>query len=95
MKVNDVLMCMPPSDRLAIVSDDGEILYKGYVGLYHKTESDMEVEKLSLHTEVFRITLRDQMLHKTEMVVCPPDQWTDMQFKNLEFLVYTKLIVKK
>lgn len=91
----EVIERMPPSERLAIVSEDGEILYKGYVDLYHGEESTCEVTRIGLHTDVFRITMRDQMLHKTEMVVCPPDQWSDMQFSELEFLVYTQLVIKK
>lgn len=85
------------SDRLIVREEDGEEIYRGYVANFSYCETDRErtVKQFGLATDIFKKNERDKRMREREGIVIPADGTTDFRFSDLEFLIYTRIILDK
>ena len=97
MTLEEVVSRMSGPDRLHIETEDKEVIYNGYQGnlQFHEINKDAEVVKIGLHMNVFRKSLRNEVLASTEGGVPLPDYITDIPYGDLEHCIYQKIVIKK
>lgn len=97
MTLGEVVSRMSGPDRLHIETEDKEVIYNGYQGnlQFHEINKDAEVVKIGLHMNVFRKSLRNEVLASTEGGVPLPDYITDIPYGDLEHCIYQKIVIKK
>lgn len=97
MTLGEVVSRMSGPDRLHIETEDKEVIYNGYQGnlKIQNADNDAEVIKIGLHINVFRKSLRNEVLASTEGGVPLPDYITDIPHGDLEHCIYQKIVIKK
>lgn len=96
MTLEEVVSRMSGPDRLHIETEDKEVIYNGYQGnlQFQNVNKDAEVVKIGLHMNVFRKSLRNEVLASTEGGVPLPDYITDIPYGDLEHCIYQKIVIK-
>ena len=84
------------SQRMLLMTENGEELYRGYVAnfVYCDVDREQEVKEVSLATDIFRKEKRGERLSQTEKRVDPADNVTDFKFSDLEIMIYQKIILR-
>lgn len=93
MTLREYLNKLIPSDRLLVVDEQGNELFRGFgtLGKYVKANLNAEVVGYGISTETFkRRTSRDEERKPRQRV----EPETDYKFSDLEFHVFNKVIVK-
>ena len=95
--LEQVMQTLINSQRMLVMTEDGEELYRGYVAnfMYCDVDRAQEVKEVSLATDIFRKEKRDARLFQTEGRVEPVDNETDFKFSDLEILIYQKIVLRK
>lgn len=96
MEAIEIIERMIPSDRLIIVADNEE-LYRGYVANVRMEKmKGYRIMKLGLSTHVFRKKETARYIH-TQVLgeELLPENVNDIQFSDLEMIIYTKMIVER
>ena len=95
--LEQVMQTLINSQRMLVMTEDGEELYRGYVAnfMYCDVDRTQEVKEVSLATDIFRKQKREERLLQTERRVDPVDNMTDFRFSDLEFMIYQKIVLRK
>ena len=95
--LEQIMQTLISSQRMLVMTEDGEELYRGYVTnfMYCNVDRAQEVKEVSLATDIFRKEKRGARLFQTEGRVEPVDNETDFKFSDLEILIYQKIVLRK
>ena len=94
--LEDIMRTLINSQRMLLMTENGEELYRGYVAnfVYCDVDREQEVKEVSLATDIFRKEKRGERLSQTEKRVDPADNVTDFKFSDLEIMIYQKIILR-
>ena len=95
--LEQIMLTLISSQRMLVMTEDGQELYRGYVAnfMYCDVDRVQEVKEVSLATDIFRKEKRDARLFQTEGRAEPVDNVTDFRFSDLEFMIYQKIVLRK
>jgi hypothetical protein len=96
---------MRVSDRLIVQDEEGTQIYKGFAAsaIYNELPRDAEVKSFGLHTDTFKrlpeatnvMQIAANRNAVPERIELPPGCESDFKFSDLEFVIYTKITIKK
>lgn len=94
--LEQIMQTLINSQRMLVLTEDGQELYRGYVAnfMYCNVDRAQEVKEVSLVTDIFRKEKRGERLSQTEKRVDPADNVTDFKFSDLEIMIYQKIILR-
>lgn len=94
--LGQLVSMMPASQRLHIVEEHGQELYKGYVANLDDSTLDktLPVLEVKLTTDVFTKAKRTERMPLRERKQVPADNMTDFKFSDLDCVVYQKIVLQ-
>lgn len=95
--LGQLVSMMPNSQRLHIVEEHGQELYKGFVANFADSTLDrsLPILEVRLTTDVFTKAKRTERLPLRETVQIPADNLSDFKFSDLDCVVYQKIVIRK
>lgn len=87
---------MPNSQRLHIVEEHGQELYKGFVANFDDSTLDKTpVLEVRLTTDVFTKAKRTERMPLRDKMQIATDNLSDFRFSDLDCVVYQKIVLQK
>lgn len=93
--LGQLVSMMPNSQRLHIVEEHGQELYKGFVANFdNKTLDEAQVLEVRLTTDVYTKAKRTERMPLREKTQISEDNLTDFKFSDLDCVVYQKIVLQ-